>query len=225
MASRSLIAGLPSARPRCVPSYVVVHVRRVSPAPTPCLPRLRGRPTQNSLEAGVDDVRRGGTAPGTVSSAESDQYVQNQRKLAFVGVAQDDRDPVPLGGIPVTPGPRVVLSPGFALTRRDLADKVAGGRITTRSSLVLDGEGLTVKDLDLDGALIIRTGHGCDVTVEGLVVRNEGYEVAEVPAGADVPEEVAIRGYTLNKNEAMEIIINEPGKYYVGADGKVKKVE
>ena len=100
-----------------------------------------------------------------------------------------------------------------------------GGKITQRSTLVLEGEDLKVKNLDLDGALIIRTGHDCNVTVDGLVVRNKGFELEEVPEGSDVPEEVAIRGYTMKKEEVMEIIINEPGKYHVGADGEVKKLD
>ena len=41
----------------------------------------------------------------------------------------------------------------------------------------------------------------------------------------DVPEEVAIRGYTMRKHEVMEIIINEPGRYVIGPDGEVKRVE
>lgn len=183
---------------------------------------------KNSLDAGVADVAKGGTAPGTMSSAESDKYVQNQRKLQFAGVEIDvteEEGLTPVAGIPVTPGPRVVLCPGFAITQREVVDKVEGGKITKRSSLVLEGEGLKVRNLDLDGALVIRTGKDCDVTVDGLVVRNEGYEVVEVEEGADVPEEVAIRGYTMSKREVMEIIIDEPGKYHVGVDGEVKRVE
>lgn len=126
-----------------------------------------------------------------MSSAESDKYIQNQRKLKFAGMEIDvteDEDLVPVAGIPITPGPRVILCPGFAITQREVVEKIEGGRITQRSALVLEGEGLKVKNLDLDGALIIRTGHGCDVTVDGLVVRNEGYVAEEIPEGADVPE-------------------------------------
>jgi UDP-sugar pyrophosphorylase len=182
---------------------------------------------QNSLEAGVEDVKKGGKAPGTMSSAESDKYVQNQRKLKMAGVDLDvthDEDLVPVAGIPVTPGPRIILCPGFSITQQEVMQKIQGGKITRRSSLVLEGEDLKVKNLDLDGALVIRTGHDCDVTVDGLVVRNKGYELEEVPEDASVPEEVAIRGYTMNKHEAMEIIINEPGKYHIGADGEVTKL-
>ena len=180
------------------------------------------------MDAGVEDVSKGGKAPGTMSSAESDKYVQNQRKLKLAGVDIDvtqDDDLVPIAGIPVTPGPRVILCPGFAITQQEVMQKVTGGKITKRSSLVLEGEDLKVKNLDLDGALVIRTGHDCDVTVDGLVVRNKGYETEEIPDGADVPEEVAIRGYTMKKHEVMEIIINEPGKYHIGEDGEVNREE
>lgn len=185
-------------------------------------------PAKNSLEAGVEDVSKGGTAPGTMSSAESDKYIQNQRKLKFAGVDLDvtkDEDLVPIAGIPVTPGPRIILCPGFAITQQEVMQKIEGGKITKSSALVLEGEGLKVKNLDLDGALVIRTGHDCDVTVDGLVVRNKGFGVEEIPKDADVPEEVAIRGYTLNKHEVMEIIINQPGKYHVGSDGEIKKLD
>jgi hypothetical protein len=41
--------------------------------------------------------------------------------------------------------------------------------------------------------------------------------------GNEVPEEVAIRGYTMKKHEVMEILITEPGTYNVGSDGKIVK--
>jgi len=185
-------------------------------------------PAKNSLEAGVEDVNKGGKAPGTMSSSESDKYIQNQRKLKFAGMDVDvteEEDLVKIAGITVTPGPRIILCPGFAITQQELVDKIEGGKITNRSALVLEGESLKVKNLDLDGALVIRTGHDCDVTVDGLVVRNKGYVFEEVPEAAEVPEEVAIRGYTMKNDEAMEIYINEPGKYHIGEDGEVHKIE
>merc|ERR1712071_595180 len=124
-----------------------------------------------------------------------------------------DADLVTVSGIPVTPGPYIILCPAFAITQDEVRSKIEGGTITRRSSLVLEGESLKVKNLDLDGALVIRTGHDCEVEVDGLVVRNRGWEMVEVKDGDDVPETVAIRGYTMAKHEVMEFIINEPGKY------------
>mmetsp|Transcript_16288 Transcript_16288/g.23203 ORF Transcript_16288/g.23203 Transcript_16288/m.23203 type:complete len:764 (-) Transcript_16288:134-2425(-) len=184
-------------------------------------------PAKNSLESGIEAVQKGSTAPGTMSSAESDKYIQNQRKLKHAGMQIDvteDGDLVEIGGIPVTPGPRVILCPGFAITQEEILRKVKGGSVTQRSTLVLEGSGLTIKNLDLDGALIIRTGPDCEVEVDGLVVKNDGYVLDEIPENENVEEIVAIRGYTMAKKEAMEIIIDEPGKYSIGADGEVKKL-
>ena len=117
------------------------------------------------MDAGAEDVTNGGTAPGTMSSAESDKYIQNQRKLKFAGMDIDvteEADLVPVAGIPVTPGARVIICPGFAITQQEVMQKIEGGKVTKGSSLVLEGEDLKVKNLDLDGALIIRTGHNCD---------------------------------------------------------------
>ena len=183
---------------------------------------------QNSLESGIEAVEKGSTAPGTMSSAESDKYIQNQRKLKHAGMdikVTTEDDLVKIGGIPVTPGPRVIICPSFAITQQEIVNKVKGGIITERSTLVLDGENLVIKDLKLDGSLVIRAAHGCEVTVDGLTVTNKGSELVEIPDGADVEEAVAIRGYTMNKIETKEIIINEPGKYVIEGDGIVKKID
>jgi len=185
-------------------------------------------PAKNSLESGVEAVLKGSTAPGTMSSAESDKYIQNQRKLKSAGMdihVTEESDLIKLAGIPVTPGPNVILCPAFSITKDEIMNKIQGGKISTRSSLVLEGESLTVKNLDLDGALVIRTGPGCEVEVDGLKVQNKGWEKVEVKEGEDVPETVAIRGYVMEKHEAMEIIINEPGKYRIGEDGVIQKLD
>jgi UDP-sugar pyrophosphorylase len=151
-----------------------------------------------------------------MSSAESDKYIQNQRKLKHAGVdinvTSTKEDLVSLAGIPITPGPRIILSSSFAITQRELFNKIgSGNRISNRSSLVVDGENIHIMNLNLDGALVIRTGEDCHVTIDGLVVHNKGYEFVEVDSssGSEVPEEVVIRGYTMEKHEVMEIIITE----------------
>lgn len=187
-------------------------------------------PAKNALEAGVEDVKKGSTAPGTMSSAESDKYIQNQRKLKFAGVdlpvTNVPDDLVLVGGIPVSsPGPRIVLNPSFAISQEELLEKIQGdNRITSRSSLVLEGHNLTIKNLDLDGALVIKAGDDTHVTVDGLKVQNKGWELVENEAGTDYPENVAIRGYTMSKHETKEYILNEPGSFVIGEDGEVKKI-
>jgi UDP-sugar pyrophosphorylase len=166
-----------------------------------------------------------------MSSAESDKYIQNQRKLKFAGVdlpvTSSPDDLVSVGGIPVVaPGPRIVLGPSFAVSQEEILSKIQGddNKISERSSLVLEGHHLTIKNLDLDGALVIKAGDDTHVTVDGLKVQNKGWELVENEAGTDYPENVAIRGYTMAKHETKEYILNEPGSFVIGADGEVNKI-
>jgi UDP-sugar pyrophosphorylase len=185
-------------------------------------------PAKNSLEAGQEAVAAGNTAPGTMSSAESDLYVQNQRKLKHVGATvpvSEYEDYVTLAGIPVVAGPRIVLEPSFGITRKEYEEKVVGPMtITQRSSVVLAGRHLTIKKLDVDGALVIQTGPDSYVTVDGLQVKNDGWSLEELQPNVDYPEEVRIRGYTMTKAETAQFIVNEPGTFVINEFGEIKKI-
>lgn len=193
-------------------------------------------PAKNDLESGAESVRNGNTAPGTMSSAESDMYVLNQRKLQQAGVqiiAKEDESStstIIAAGIPVTVGPRVILTPRFAMTQEEMSSKICNANgnkitITERSSLILDGEQLEIQNLNLDGALVIRVTHpDAKVTVDGLSVSNQGWENRLIGEKDDVPEEVAIRGYTMGKQEGLEFVVDEAGEYVIGADAVLKKM-
>lgn len=179
----------------------------------------------------MEAAESGSTAPGTMSSAESDKYIQNQRKLKHAGVdipvTHVPDDLVNIGGIPVTEGPRVILCPAFGITQEEILSKVQGDniKITKRSSMVLEGHHLTIKNLDVDGALVIRTGENSHVTVDGLKVQNKGWELLANDPNKEYEETVAIRGYTIAKHESKEYLIDEPGNFVIGEDGELKKVD
>ena len=172
-------------------------------------------------------MKGGSAAPGTMSSAESDKYAQNQRKLKHAGVhLPTASELVTVGGIPVTPGPRIILCPAFGITQEEILNKIQGNnKVTERSSLVLAGHHLTITNLDLDGALVIRAGENTHVTVDGLKVQNKGWELVENDPDQEYEEPVAIRGYTMAKHETREYLLYEPGNYVIGHDGEVKKVD
>eukprot|EP00815_Leptocylindrus_aporus_P005842 CAMPEP_0116068674 /NCGR_PEP_ID=MMETSP0322-20121206/11812_1 /TAXON_ID=163516 /ORGANISM="Leptocylindrus danicus var. apora, Strain B651" /LENGTH=721 /DNA_ID=CAMNT_0003555851 /DNA_START=60 /DNA_END=2225 /DNA_ORIENTATION=- len=189
-------------------------------------------PAKNSLESGQESVEKSGkqAAPGTLSSAESDMYLQNQRKLRSAGVDIPESDLVLHSGIYVTSGPRIILSPSFAMTQREIEEKITRGAssISTRSSLVLDGSGINVESMNLDGALVVTAAEGCKVTIRGLNVANDGWDFIDVSEedmkSGDVPEEISIRGYTLDKKDTTEYHVTEPGEYVIGEDGKLTKL-
>lgn len=54
----------------------------------------------------------------------------------------------------------------------------------THSTLVLEGEGVTLESLDLDGTLIIRAGEGVQLLVRDLKVSNEGWAMVPLPDDA-----------------------------------------
>lgn len=182
-------------------------------------------PAKNSLESGQDAVKGGSSAPGTLSSAESDKYLQNQRKMKFAGVEVPEESFIEVSGIPITAGPYILLEPNFSITQQDLLEKIEGGKISQSSFVVIDGEKIKLKNIDVDGALVIKISDGVELEVDGLVVKNKGWQILPNKEDETYEETVAIRGYTLDKSETMEIEIQEPGKYSVGEDGVVKKLE
>ena len=187
-------------------------------------------PAKNSLEAGQDAVKGDNTAPGTMSSAESDMYVQNQKKLQSLGnvdvpVAEYDAY-IPMASIPVTPGPRIILYPSFGLCQKDYIHHITGPmKISERSSLILDGHHITIQGLDLDGALVIRTGDDTHVTIDGPSISNDGWTLEELDPTVDYPEMVRIRGYTMNKKETQEYTIMESGYFIIDSTGTLKKID
>lgn len=167
-----------------------------------------------------------------MSSAESDMYIQNQRKLKFAGVdlpvTKVPEDLVNVGGIPVTPGPRIILSPSFGVTQEEIVEKVTGGatiKISQRSALVLKGRHITINSLDLDGALVVEAGDNTRVTIEGLRVQNKGWNLVPNDPSKEYEEAVAIRGYTMEKQETTYYKLKEPGDFVIRADGKVTKLD
>lgn len=184
------------------------------------------------MESGIEAVKKGSAAPGTMSSAESDKYIQNQRKLKYAGVDLDvtqvPEELVDVGGIPVTEGPRIILCPSFAISQEEIISKIdpkGDNKISKRSSLILDGQGIQLRNINLDGALTIRAHPDANVIVDGLTVQNKGWDLIANDPNKEYDETVRIRGYTMSKHETAEYIIDEPGNYTIGQDGELKKLD
>ena len=59
--------------------------------------------------------------------------------------------------------PRIVWSPFWALTFADVKAKVEKLSVSQKSTLVLEGANITLKDVTVDGALVIKAAPGAKV--------------------------------------------------------------
>jgi UDP-sugar pyrophosphorylase len=186
-------------------------------------------PAKNDPVAGATSAAKG-APPGSPSSSEADFYEARRITLEKVTDMTLERGEEKMyAGMPLVMTPAVVFAPSFAVTSEEVARKVKGGKISARSVLVVEGEGVAlVENLELDGALVISAAPGATVSVKGLKVQNKGWEWKELASGgegdASVPEELRIRGFEVAKHETMEVFITEAGDWVVDADGEVHKV-
>ncbi|CAN0307895.1 unnamed protein product, partial [Ectocarpus sp. 6 AP-2014] len=183
-------------------------------------------PAKNDLESAAA-AAADGVPPGTASSAESEFYAQAARRLQMAaGCEVGEPEDVEFAGVPLSMGPRVVLEPSFATSTADLRAKAGRGvKISSRSTLVLEGEGLHLEGLELDGALVIKAAPGARVSVRGLKVSNEGWVMVPLPEDlSQVSEEDRVRGYLIEKKATKLIEVTEPGDWLVGVEGDVSQV-
>lgn len=181
---------------------------------------------KNNLADAAAKVVQGGP-PESASSAENDFYLAGRMKLRLAGMSVSDEPPVSIQGIPICPGPRVILRPGFALTLSDVRGRVRGGSISGPSTLILDGdvrlENVTVAD---GGALVAAAAPGASLTVRNLDVRGgKTFEICPLSeaemAGDDVPESLRIRGYRIVDHGVIRTAATEPGRWELDAAGQL----
>ena len=96
------------------------------------------------------------------------------------------------------------------------------------STLVLRGDlsGLTIESLALSGTLVVDLAPGAVVTLKSVKERNAGWAFKDLAEGEEVPEPLAIRGYTLLKNGQRELsfdkgthVVDEPATVDCGSCG------
>jgi UDP-sugar pyrophosphorylase len=114
-------------------------------------------------------------------------------------------------GMKLPMGPRVVLGPDVATSFDELKSKVGAVKLGAKSALVVEGSGVNLKNVEVDGALVIKACEGAEVIVDGLKVTNKGWQWK--PTGKGAPEVDALAGFVVKKNETAEYVFDKPGKY------------
>jgi len=168
-------------------------------------------PVKNATSDGVA-LQGKGTHPGVAASGEADQYAAVRTIMSSIGCQVEDAPKSKYLGIEVTPGPEIVLGPKFASypgefkTRFPDPSKV---KISACSSLVVNGNGVVIESLDLDGALVIECEDGASGVIRDLVVKNKGWQKVQ-DESSDV-EIIRMRGYRLDKTETKNVFFKKDG--------------
>ena len=150
-------------------------------------------PCKNNL-ADAQALSAKGVPSYGAASSEMAVYAAHAAALRRLGAA------VPVGversfhGVTVTQGPAVVFAPSFAPTMSELRRRfptASAVRLTARSTLLVDGEDVTIDALELDGALEVRVCDGASLRIISLAVVNDGWSFDElseaVLANAECP--------------------------------------
>jgi UDP-sugar pyrophosphorylase len=179
---------------------------------------------KNNLKDAEDKWKKTGVAE-SAATGETDIYYVNRWMLASVpGVEIEVKgEKLAVAGVELEMGARVVLGAQMGVLVSQVRSRfnprrapAAVIKISTRSTLVLDGD-VTVDELHLDGALVVRAVRGARVRIARLKVVNAGWAVVPLRPGDEksVTPEVAIRGFRIERKEQRELIFDHPGDYVV----------
>ena len=177
-------------------------------------------PNKNNL---VDAAAKqaAGAPPESAATAESDFYLAGRMRLEAAGVSVTEAAAELMCGVALTVGPRVILRPSFAVTLKEVREKISGGSIADEATLILDGEGIRLENITLAGrsALVIHACAGANVTVNDRVIENEGFEIVKLTeeelVDPAMPEYLRIRGYRIENRGAEIHTFDQPGDYAV----------
>lgn len=176
---------------------------------------------KNSVDGAAAKERATGYAEGA-AAGEADVYHLFRHILSQApGVTIEAAVPahVEYAGVRTAVGAKIVVAPSAGVTQREIRGIVLPGasvRITARSALVISGPGVRIRNLDLDGALVVRAGEGAEVEIRNLRVRNDGWRFVPVDQDDEsVPQQLRIRGYRMEKRSQRELVFDKPGKYVV----------
>lgn len=105
-----------------------------------------------------------GNHPECGATGEYDIFDVNARLLRMAGVSVEntsEEDVRDFQGIKIRDGAKVFIYPSFAVTLKEIQDKISGTcKVSKNSVLVLRGENTSLKDLDLDSTLITNEEDG-----------------------------------------------------------------
>lgn len=181
-------------------------------------------PAKNNLGA-ARALASAGEPAGSAGSCEFDLYASHVRKLGW------EIEPlVAFGGVrSLFAGPKVVFKPSFAITAKDIASKVGHLSMDNDAALVVDGDNIRIKSLELrnKAALqIVNKRPDALLVVDGLVLDESqgGFTISDVPD--DKIDQARpfekIRGFATSTDFALIVHLDKPGTFVLGRDMELR---
>jgi UDP-sugar pyrophosphorylase len=174
-------------------------------------------PVKNSVDEARAKINMG--APGrSAAEGELEYYDAGYRALEAAGVPVPARSVLGVFGFSLPAPPQIVFAPKFAVSFNVFKSKFptpSAVRISSRSTLVIDGSDVTIESLDLDGALVIRAVEGAKVVVRNAKVENQGWPLVPLSDGDQTTDAIKIRGFHCVRKEARVCEFTAPGTYFV----------
>ena len=149
----------------------------------------------------------------SASTGENDLYQFNRQLLKQLDNEVSTGEQKTFGNIEIIEGPKIVFSPLFKNTYTELKNKIKNCKISTKSTLIIDADNLTIENLSLDGTLIIKAVAGAEVHIKNLEIKNDGWHYTQLEGNEN--EGLAIRGYKLSKMGQKELVFKDKGKFIV----------
>lgn len=171
-------------------------------------------PVKNNNEVAVKHFQagvKGRSAP----EGEFEYYSANCQFLQAVGVKLPETVPFNVLGFTLQATPKVVLYPDFALSLNKLAKSFPNPsqiKMSSTSALIVEGDDVVIKEMDLDGALHIKVSPGTKVVFDKIQVKNNGVEFRVLEDVTSVPTWKAIRGFEVNKKDMYVSEHTTPGE-------------
>lgn len=159
---------------------------------------------KNNLKDGTDRLKKGLLAE-TSFSCEQDIYSTNIKimrdvlgKLEIIRTDEIGEEKVNIMGVDIYFGPKIVIFPDFAVTVKELRDKISGKiSLTNRSVLLLESSEEKITNLTLDGFLRVTREKKLE---ENLNITNHiRYDFISLKEGEGENYET-VRGYRCQKN-------------------------
>lgn len=162
-----------------------------------------------------------GGPPESASTAESDFYLANRKKLSIIGAHLRECPEELILGIPFIRGPKVILSPSCALNISDVKQKLKNIELSDEATLIINGPDVFIDGLKMKGpsALIIDAVPGAKVIIKNQTISNAGFELIKINQTElnhpDTPEYIKIRGYRFDNKGAQFYRFDQPGEYNI----------